>query len=216
MLLDVFTKWVVRTLLDRALLAEIFAHSPSDVFRLAWSFLLTRLFYPGAKIVRRPIAIRGKKSITFGDGFSTGRNCRLETFGMGRIEFGSQCQIGDSTHIVSSDDVQIGDGCLIASKVFISDTSHGDYGISGSSPSDLPAERPLVSRKVKIGNNVWIGDNVSILPGASIGDGSVIGANAVVLSSIPENCVAVGVPARPIKFYDFKTGDWVQNEHAAK
>jgi serine O-acetyltransferase len=47
-----------------------------------------------------------------------------------------------------------------------------------------------------------IGDNVVICAGAvvagaiKIGDGALIGANAVVLHDVPENCTAVGVPAR--------------------
>lgn len=47
-----------------------------------------------------------------------------------------------------------------------------------------------------------IGNNVSILAGAvvagpvKVGDGAMVGANAVVLEDVPENCVAVGVPAR--------------------
>jgi acetyltransferase-like isoleucine patch superfamily enzyme len=49
--------------------------------------------------------------------------------------------------------------------------------------------------KVEIGKNVWIGTGARILKNVSIGDGAIIGANAVVTKSIPEWCVAVGVPA---------------------
>lgn len=50
-----------------------------------------------------------------------------------------------------------------------------------------------------IGNNVLIGAGAKILGPVCIGDNSMIGANAVVVSDIPENSVAVGVPARVIK-----------------
>lgn len=50
-----------------------------------------------------------------------------------------------------------------------------------------------------IGNNVTIGAGAKVLANAIIGDNSVIGANAVVTSEIPENSVAVGIPARKIK-----------------
>ncbi|WP_025761926.1 acyltransferase [Dyadobacter tibetensis] len=52
---------------------------------------------------------------------------------------------------------------------------------------------------ITIGNNVWIGLNVTILKGVTIGDGSIIGAGSVVNKSIPENCLAAGVPAKVIK-----------------
>lgn len=50
-----------------------------------------------------------------------------------------------------------------------------------------------------------IGDNVTIYAGAKIigdvkvGDNVVIGANAVVINHIPDNCIAVGVPAKIIE-----------------
>lgn len=191
-----------------SLVSEVLMHSPSDIARLFWSFIMTRLFFPNAKIIRRPIAIRGKKNIHIGSGMSTGRNCRLESFGGGIIEFGPSCQIGDCTHIVSSELVTIGEGCLIASKVFISDTSHGSYGLKGSDPRTAPSDRPLVSKSVHIGKNVWIGDNVAILPGSYIGDGVVVGANAVVTGYIADNTIVAGVPARPIKSYSVATHSW--------
>jgi len=47
-----------------------------------------------------------------------------------------------------------------------------------------------------IGNNVTIYSGAVIVGGIKIGDGAIIGANAVVTKDIPENCIAVGVPAR--------------------
>ncbi len=51
-----------------------------------------------------------------------------------------------------------------------------------------------------IGNDVFIGANVTILDGVTIADGVVIGAGAVVTKDIPPYAVAVGVPARVIKY----------------
>lgn len=54
---------------------------------------------------------------------------------------------------------------------------------------------------LEIGNDVWIGHNVLILPNVkSIGDGVAIGAGAVVTRDIPDYAVAVGVPAKVIKY----------------
>jgi serine O-acetyltransferase len=46
-----------------------------------------------------------------------------------------------------------------------------------------------------IGNNVDIGTGAKVLGGITVGDNVVIGANAVVISDVPDNCIAVGVPA---------------------
>ncbi|GAB1402817.1 sugar O-acetyltransferase [Elusimicrobiota bacterium] len=54
-------------------------------------------------------------------------------------------------------------------------------------------------KPVTIGENVWIGGNTVICPGVTIGKRSVIGAGSVVTKDIPENVLAVGVPAKIIK-----------------
>ncbi len=50
-----------------------------------------------------------------------------------------------------------------------------------------------------IGNNVFIGPGAKVLGQISIGHNVFIGANAVVLSSIPDNSVAAGMPARVVR-----------------
>lgn len=62
---------------------------------------------------------------------------------------------------------------------------------------DLEITKPIV-----VGDDVYIGNNVIILPGVTIGSNVVIGAGAVVSRDIPDNSVAVGVPARVIKTAD--------------
>ncbi len=47
-----------------------------------------------------------------------------------------------------------------------------------------------------VGDNVMIGAGAVILGNIKIGNNVQIGANAVVTHDIPDNCVAVGVPAR--------------------
>ncbi len=48
----------------------------------------------------------------------------------------------------------------------------------------------------EFGDNVDIGAGAKVLGQIRIGNNVVIGANAVVICDIPDNCIAVGVPAR--------------------
>ena len=49
-----------------------------------------------------------------------------------------------------------------------------------------------------IGNNVEFGAGCKVLGKIKIGDNVIIGANAVVVSDVPDNSIAVGIPARII------------------
>lgn len=62
---------------------------------------------------------------------------------------------------------------------------------------DLEITKPIV-----VGDNVYFGNNVIVLPGVTIGNNVVIGAGAVVSKDVPDNSLAVGVPARVIKSSD--------------
>jgi serine O-acetyltransferase len=46
-----------------------------------------------------------------------------------------------------------------------------------------------------VGNNVDIGSGAKLLGPIRIGNNVLIGANAVVMCDVPDNCIAVGVPA---------------------
>ena len=178
---------------------SIFSYSFSDIVKTAYSLVLTKIFYRGARLVRRPISILGKKNFNYGKGFTTGKNCRIEIFPGGSLKTGKNCRIGDNVHIVASNKVVLGEECLLASHIFISDTSHGTYsGDEQDSPDVPPNYRSLTSDSVVIGNNVWIGENVCILPGSEIGFSSIIGSNSVVTGKIPDQSIAVGGPAKVI------------------
>lgn len=180
----------------------------------AWLF--TRLFYPSARLIMLPSDIRGKNKILWGNNFRVGVGCRLEAYGDGNkilLEIGNNVQLNDYVHITAMSKVTIGNDVLMASKIYISDCTHGNYSKENnllSSPLVKPSLREMSAKEVVIGNNVWIGESVSILPGVSIGDGSIIGANSVVTKSLPANIIAVGSPATPIKFYDFEKQCWTQ------
>jgi acetyltransferase-like isoleucine patch superfamily enzyme len=55
---------------------------------------------------------------------------------------------------------------------------------------------------ISIGNDVYIGLNTTILPGVTIGNRVIIGTGSIVTKDIPDNSVAVGIPARVIKTVD--------------
>jgi maltose O-acetyltransferase len=55
---------------------------------------------------------------------------------------------------------------------------------------------------VIIGHNVFIGSRVTVLKGVTIGNNSIIASGSIVSASIPENCIAAGVPARVIRAID--------------
>lgn len=177
--------------------------------------LNTRLRFPGARLVRRPLYIRGRRYIDFGVGLTTGRHCRIDALpvkagGNLVLRFGRDVQINDFVHIGAIESVTIKDHVLIASRVFITDHNHGCY--SGSSmhshPESVPIERPLISSPVIIEENAWIGESASILPGVTIGKGAIVGAQSVVCKNVPPFCIVAGVPARVLKSYDFNSRRW--------
>ncbi|MGO4389048.1 CatB-related O-acetyltransferase [Microvirga sp. 2YAF29] len=55
-------------------------------------------------------------------------------------------------------------------------------------------------KRTCIGHDVWIGSHVIILPGVTIGTGAIIGAGAVVAKDIPAYAIAVGNPAKVVKY----------------
>ena len=178
-------------------------------YKLFLSLIYTKVFHPTAKLIRLPIDIRGMHNIYFGCGFVSGFNCRIETYNVGKIFFGKNCQINDYVHIAANSSIIIGDDCLIASKVFISDLNHGFYsGEKQSNPIDICSKRELDSNPIVIGNNVWIGESCSILPGVNIGKNVIIGANSVVTKSFQDNVIIAGNPAIIIKKWNEIKNEW--------
>lgn len=53
--------------------------------------------------------------------------------------------------------------------------------------------------KIVIGNNVNIGWDAIIMPGVQIGDNCIIAAGAIVTKNVPDNSVAVGMPAKVLE-----------------
>jgi len=112
----------------------------------------------------------------------------------GRIEIGRCCLICPGTRIMAATSVTMGDGCMTAQHVSISDSDWHDL---------YDRSQPVgVTQAVRIGNNVWLGENAVICKGVTIGDNAVIGAGSIVVKDIPANAIAAGNPATVIKYLD--------------
>lgn len=181
-----------------------------DTIKNIVALIYTKIMWKNARLVRLPILARNRSNIHYDIGFTCGVNCRLNPGASGNICIGKNFVMGDQCQIEAMKSVTIGDNVLIASKVYIGDATHGRYkgGEKQSEPTISPHKREVIAEPITIGNNIWIGNNVTILGGVSIGSGSVIGANAVVVKDIPENCIAVGCPARIVKRYDEQDKIW--------
>lgn len=69
-------------------------------------------------------------------------------------------------------------------------------------------EESLDDGDIIIKDDVWIGAQATIMSGVTIGQGAVIGAKALVTHDIPPYSIAVGIPAKVIKYrFDKKTID---------
>lgn len=113
--------------------------------------------------------------------------------------------------IIGKDNIHIGQGCIIcAGNILTCDMKVGDFvtlNLSctvghdtnlGNFSSFMPSVN--ISGDVQVMNNVYVGTGAKIINNLTIGSNSIIGAGAVVAKSIPADCTAVGIPAKPIKF----------------
>lgn len=186
------------------------------LLRLFCNLILTKIYLPKARLIRFPIYIKGKSRIVIGRNFTCGKGLRLDCIKTDaniepQLIIGSNVEMNDYVHIGCTNSILIGDNVLIASKVFITDHNHGVYSSDSvhSSPLSTPKSRIILGVPVHIEENVWIGEMVTILPGVQIGKGSIIGANSVVNKNIPPYSIAVGIPAKVIKQFNFESGRWI-------
>ena len=189
-------------------------YSILTLFKMCFWYIGTKILFHKARIIRFPIDVRGRKFIQVEKGFTTGIGCRLEAYPedghSATLTFGKNVQLNDYVHITAMKGIHIGNNVLLASKIYISDCSHGYYGDGKvhSHPDTPPMEREYNMKPIEIKDNVWIGESVSVMPGVTIGKGSIIGANSVVVHDIPAYSIAVGAPAKIVKTFNFETLKW--------
>lgn len=140
------------------------------------------------------LSSRGDGSIEIGDNTHIDDFVVLETRRGGFIKIGSGSGINAFSVIYGSGGVTIGNNTRIASHTVIVASNH----MFDDTTKNI-YEQGVSKKGIVIGNDVWVGAGVRILDGVHIGDHSVIGAGSVVTRDIPENAVAVGVPARVMR-----------------
>lgn len=162
------------------------------------------------KKVGKFVKIRGARNIFIGKGVSVGDFCWVEAVIQyagekyaSRLELGSGVSISDLTHISCVSYISIGDNCLIGSKVYIGDHSHGSLLVGNQMFNVPPARRPLGDvAPIYIGENSWICDGAVILAGTRLADNSIVGANSVVRLQTDRAALIAGVPAKVIRYLD--------------
>ena len=97
-------------------------------------------------------------------------------------KIGKGLMIDHGMGVVIGETAEIGDNCTIYQGVTL-----------GGTGKDIGKRHPT------LGNNVMVGAGAKVLGPFRIGDNTKIAANAVVLEEIPDNCTAVGIPAKIVR-----------------
>ena len=142
-------------------------------------------------------------------------NCNFQTFNkINKYTYLHQVQMDDYSYIGSNSSIintTIGKFCSIADGVKIGGGMHPTHTFVSTHPAFFSTHKQCGTTfadisyfnetgHTSIGNDVWIGANAIIMDNITIGDGAIIGAGAVVTKNIPPFSIALGVPAKVIKY----------------
>ncbi len=114
-----------------------------------------------------------------------------------RVRVGVNVHLGDGLWAQTAGGLTIGDNVIISHHCTIHTVNHDIQHANA-----LPYGTDYLFRPVVIGSHVWVGMNVIITPGSIIGEGAIIGMGAVVAGEIPPLAIAVGNPAKVIRYRD--------------
>jgi len=107
------------------------------------------------------------------------------------VTIGKGCTIMDGVLMMGAGGITIGDNVLVGAHAKLISNNHDPY------------ERAvLLVKPVVIKEGAWIGAGATVLPGITVGKYAIVGADSVVTKDIPDYAIAVGAPAKVIKFLD--------------
>lgn len=185
-------------------LLNLLFHPSKLINKIEWRYYKRKLCNIGSKSsMGVGFSIINPENIIIGNNFIGGQNISLWTWNSNnqspKLTICDNVSITDRCIISCSNQVTIGNGCLLGRDTFITDNAHGE----NNTINELnipPYERKIYSKgPVILGDNVWTGKNVCILPNVKIGSGAIIGANSVVTHDVPPHSIAVGSPAKVVK-----------------
>lgn len=167
--------------------------------RLRGLLLKLRILAIDGQAGRRLSVGRGVKIITergalirLGDRVSFGTGVILSVGAEASLFIGNDVRITHYTLIGAECSISMADRVQVGEHSSIRDHDHDASALSMHSAR-------LICSPVSIGEDSWIGRGVAVLRGACIEAGAIIGANAVVRGKIPQDGIAVGIPAQVIR-----------------
>jgi virginiamycin A acetyltransferase len=149
------------------------------------------------------------KGCTIRGTVNIGKKCKIMYSDIiGDVRIGNYTSLwGPNVFIRSAlNPVSIGNFCSIARNVTIQEYNHdykkfSTYFIEQNFLKNKSYKDEVVSKgPINIGHDVWIGVNCVILSGSNISTGAIIGAGSVVSGYIPPYAIAIGSPAKVIKY----------------
>ena len=179
-------------------LLQTIVRNPSELVRLArvaWSSFKFRYLHRCVgvnTVVGEGTVMVNTANICIGDGCLIQDRVYIRAGMDGQIVIGDGAALNSFVQMYGHGGISIGADSQLGPNTVVTTTGH-DYLASN-------LERNYAA--IKIGKRVWIRASCTILPGISIGDQAVIGAGAVVSKDIPARCLALGVPARVVRFFD--------------
>lgn len=144
------------------------------------------------------IHIRGNNNtIEFDENVKVGKECSFWCEGDNcKIFIGKGTTFTSKVHFCCQENnsrIECGEDCMFSNNIIVrTSDSHAIQDIK-------TRERINSAKSVAIGNHVWIAPKSTIMKGTSIGNNVIIGSNTLVTQNIPNNVLAVGMPAKVVK-----------------